>query len=473
MVHVAQRETAMVAGQRWRDLPVPTLGEWTPTDTLTVVLPARDNQDQLDLTLAALRHQTYPSELLEVVVVDDSSSPPLQVPPDDDRVRVVTRSEAVSHGSGAARDAGARASTSDIVLFLDSDMLADTRHIEAHARWHHVCDHALVLGRKWFVDVADVSPEQIDAVLGDGGQMDDLLDPAAPVQRHDWQEAQISAQHDLQEDSDDAFLTVVGATVSIRKEMYDHCGGFSSFGLRGIVDTEFGYRAYTSGCLIVPDADARSWHQGRRNFSTQGEQIKRARVGLAANHLPLPLFRPHAHGRQWAVPLVSALVDASEGPPGVADDDSAEALLLTVDSLLGSDVSDLAVTVLTGDRELPAWWRDYMGHDARVTVRAGARPSGFPSPVTVVVPPGLVLARDGVSSALAALDDSVRVVRTLPDELGRSVEVWRTRTLERVLRVGFDAVENSVLGEAWVAPATIGVSAPVVRVTQQGMITGW
>lgn len=470
MVHVAQRETATVAGQRWTDLPVPELGAWTPTDTVTVVLPARDNQAQLDLTLAALAHQTYPADLLDVVVVDDASSPPLRVPED---VRVVRRAEAVSHGSGAARDAGARASTADVLLFLDSDMLADAHHVEAHARWHHVCDHALVLGRKWFVDVAGLTPEAVGATLRDGGRLDDLLDPTAPAQRHDWQEAQIAAQQDLQLDTDDAFLTVVGATVSVRREMYDRCGGFSSFGLRGIVDTEFGYRAYTSGCLIVPDEQARSWHQGRRSFSTQGDRIKRARVGLAANHLPLPMFRPHEHGRQWAVPLVRALVDVSDGGPGPVPDEEAEALLLTVDAVLASDVSDLSVTVLTGGRELPAWWRDYTAHDARVVVREGAAPSGFPSPVTLVVPPGLVLARDAVRTALDALGDSVRVVRTLPDEEGRSVEVWRTRTLERVLRVGFGAVDESVLGEAWLAPAALGVRRALVRVTQQGMVTGW
>src|SRR5699024_6006436 len=117
-------------------------------------------------------------------------------------VRVVTRSEAVTHGSGAARHAGAVSSSSDIILFLDSDMLADSRHVEAHARWHHVCDHALVLGRKWFVDVTALTPEGIDATLAAGGQLEDLLDREAPAQRHEWQEAQIAQQDDLHLDSD-------------------------------------------------------------------------------------------------------------------------------------------------------------------------------------------------------------------------------------------------------------------------------
>jgi GT2 family glycosyltransferase len=462
-----------VPGQRWTELTVPTLGDWTPTATVTVVLPARDNQAQLDLTLAALRNQTYPDDLLDVVVVDDASSPPLRLPGSQQHVRMITRQEATSHGSGAARHAGAQSSSADILLFLDSDMLVDPRHVEAHARWHHVCDHALVLGRKWFVDVAGLTPEAIDTALADGLELTDVFPAAAPPQRHEWQEAHIVEQDDLVLDTDDAFLTVVGATVSIRREMYQACGGFATFGLRGIVDTEFGFRAYTKGCLIVPDAQARSWHQGRRSFSTQGASIKRARVGLAANHLPLPLFRPHGVGRQWAVPLVTVLVDLSgEGDQPLTDGET-EDLLLTVDAVLASDVTDLSVTVLTGSRELPGWWLDYIAHDARVRVVGEQRLSGFPSPVTVVVPPGLLLGRSGLSHALGLLDDVVRVVRTLPDSTGRSVEVWRTRTLERVLRVGFDSVSAELLGEAWVAPGALGVTSAHVRVTQQGMVTHW
>jgi len=73
-------QQATVVGQRWTDLPVPELGAWTPVDRVCVVLPARDNQTELERTLAALAHQTYPAELLEVVVVDDSSQPPLTLP---------------------------------------------------------------------------------------------------------------------------------------------------------------------------------------------------------------------------------------------------------------------------------------------------------------------------------------------------------------------------------------------------------
>lgn len=466
-------EQHVVSGQLWPRLPVPELGRWTPQERVAVVLPARDNQVELDRTLAALAHQTYPAELLEVVVVDDSSDPPLQVPTlAPSGTRLVRRDEAQSHGSGAARHAGARATSAEILLFLDSDMLADPRHVEAHARWHHVCGHALVLGRKWFVAVDDLDPAGIDRAAREGRGVADLL-TGRRWRTHEWQEDLI-AQHDqLTQDVDDAFLTVVGATVSVRRELYDRAGGFASFGLRGIVDTEFGYRAYTRGALLVPDEEALCWHQGARNFATRGGEIKRARVGLAANHLPIEMFRPQNRGRSWAVPLARVLVDVSGHGPGPLDDVAGEALLLTVDSVLGSDLTDLAVTVVTGQAEVPTWWLDYVAAEQRVGVSAEPPGTGFPSPVTVVVPPGVTVSPDTLSSAAALLSDEARVVRTLPDAYGTpSVEVWRTRTLERALRTGLEQTPPQVLGERWCPPEALGVRPVTARITPQGMVAG-
>lgn len=466
-----------VAGQRWTDLPVPALGEWTPTDRVSVVLPARDNQEELDRTLAALLHQSYPAELLDVVVVDDSSQPALVLPDlAPSGTRIVRRDEVQSHGSGAARHAGALASGADILLFLDSDMLADTRHVEAHARWHHVCDHAVVLGRKWFVTVDDLTPEGIAEAGSAGTGVISLLD-GRKHRKHVWQEDQVRAQQMLTQDVDDTFLAVVGATVSIRREAYQRCGGFSAFGLRGIVDTEFGYRAFTSGCVIIPDKEARSWHQGARNFSSRGGEIKKERLGLAANHLPIPMFRTQNTGRSWAVPMVRVVVDTHG--IDLTQDWATEALLLTVDSVLASDLTDLAVTVVA-DSSLPQWWLDYVGSDARVQVRTDGQAvtSGFPSPTTVVVPPGAVLEPGSLTAAVGLLSQDVRVVRTLPGWVGaQGLEVWRTRTLERALHAGWASdpaqVPEEVLGQHWVSEDALGVTRPQPRLTPQGMVTTW
>ena len=64
----------------WSVLQPPEIGAWTPTRTVSVVIPAYNCQESLNLTLAALAHQTYPAELLEVVIADDTSEPPIELP---------------------------------------------------------------------------------------------------------------------------------------------------------------------------------------------------------------------------------------------------------------------------------------------------------------------------------------------------------------------------------------------------------
>ncbi|SKA19760.1 Glycosyltransferase, catalytic subunit of cellulose synthase and poly-beta-1,6-N-acetylglucosamine synthase [Chitinophaga eiseniae] len=68
----------------WRKLP-----EYVPaqpiegTTSVTVIIPARDEAENLPLLLKALQQQTYPVDLLEVIVVDDFST--------DDTAGIVTR----------------------------------------------------------------------------------------------------------------------------------------------------------------------------------------------------------------------------------------------------------------------------------------------------------------------------------------------------------------------------------------------
>lgn len=454
-----------MGGQRWADLSVLPVGQWEPKLTVEVVIPARDCQEDLDRTLAALSVQTYPQKLLRVVVVDDASSPPLVLPElRPESTRFLRLDEAQSHGSGRARHAGAQSTTADVVLFLDADMVADRDHVDAHARWHHATSQALVLGRKWFVDFSGITPSEVAAHGPDG------LGPLLEGRRqrgHVWQEDFIASQDNLSIDSDDAFIAVVGANISIKRSLYKATGGFSAFGLRGIVDTEFGYRAYASGALIVPDDEAISFHQGARNFSSRGDEIKRLRTGLAANYLPIPLFRQSVNGRQWAVPMVNVFVDSRAASP--------EDVQITVDSVLASTFSDLVVTVIGSD--LPAWLTDYLGHDGRVTFLPESPPSAFPSPFTGAVDPGLLLEQACVQRSLTALDQAgVGAVRTHPSQLGgRQVGLWRTRSLLRAAStrpVDLDKRVAELAGEQWLDADTIGVAPGVVELTKQGMLVG-
>ncbi|MBB5788438.1 glycosyltransferase family 2 protein [Jiangella mangrovi] len=455
-----------VSRQEWTTVAVPGLGTWTPILTVTVVLPAKDCQDELDLTLAALAAQTYPAELMDVIVVDDASAEPLRLPAiRPERARILRLPAGDGHGSGRARHAGAEAATGDIVLFLDADIVATRTHVEAHARRHHAVADAVVLGYKTFVDFDGITPEDVVAATRDD-TFDQLLD-GRKQRRHAWVEDFIRDADRLTTFADDTFIAVVGASVSAPRALYGESGGFATFGLRGIVDTEFGYRIFTAGGVVVPEPEARSFHQGARNFATRGDEIKRERSGLAANHLPIPLFRPSDVGRMWRVPVVNAVVDATSGTP--------EEVQITVDSILASAYTDLVVTV-SPSKELPRWVEDYFAADARVRFAPDPVRTGFPAPFSLVVPAGAAIGRSAVGTLLALSgSEGVGLVRaTVSDEPGPPVELWATRALHRSRRNtgadGLDETARRLFGVHWVSGAEIGVRPAVVAVTQQGML---
>jgi GT2 family glycosyltransferase len=465
---VPQLIPSPVRRQEWRSNPPPTLGTWTPHLSLTVVLPARDCQGELNLTLAALAEQSYPADLFDVIVVDDDSEVPLVLPDArPPRTAILRLKPGEGHGSGRARHAGALASNGELLLFLDADMVATRQHVEAHARWHHVIADAVVVGRKYFVDFDGINPDEISSAVRHD-RLDALLQ-GRPREPHYWLERFIERSKYLTDWAADTFIAVVGASVSTPRALYHESGGFSSAGIRGIVDTEFGYRIFTAGGVVVAEMESITFHQGARNFAVRGDEIKRERLGLAANYLPVPLFRPANTGRTWAVPSVTVIVEAGHGQD--------EHVLLTVDSVLASSFTDLAVVVASNAGAQPqSWLTDYFAHDPRVSFTDNPVKSGFPSPFTAVIPAGAVLSHSTLTQLIQVSSDrEVGLVRaTLPGVSGSSVELWATRALHRSRRhqrhETLEQVAQRLFGEFWLSGEDVGLRPLVLTVTRQGMI---
>ena len=135
----------------WSSVAVPDLAGWQPTMTVSVVIPAFEGQPMLDLTLASLRDQTYPTDLLEVIVVDDGSDPPVQLPAvRPERTTLLRVRE--GWGKANAQRIGVAHSTGEILHLLDADMVVFPEHVAALARWQHTLPYAVTLGYKRFVD---------------------------------------------------------------------------------------------------------------------------------------------------------------------------------------------------------------------------------------------------------------------------------------------------------------------------------
>ncbi|WP_290818572.1 glycosyltransferase family 2 protein [Halovivax sp.] len=102
---------------------------------VSVVVPVYNDPDGIRATLDSLVDQTYPETASEVIVVDNDST---------DETPAVARSVAADHpglvrlvreteiqSSYAARNAGVRAASGDVIAFVDADVVADADWLEA------------------------------------------------------------------------------------------------------------------------------------------------------------------------------------------------------------------------------------------------------------------------------------------------------------------------------------------------------
>jgi len=324
-------------------LPVPRIGEWEPSMQVSVVIPALGGQEKLDLVLAALSQQTYPSELLEAIVVDDGTEPPLALPEHrPERTRLLRTPEGQWGISGAV-NTGIEAAEGEIILRVDSDTLLSRVHVESQARWHHLADYLMVLGTILYVtepEAAALTPGEVAAATA-AGRLGQRF--AQCGVEENWGAERIRLSDRLTRLDTRAYSVANGPAVSFPKALWKEAGGLREDLLLG-EDTELGYRFSQYGAVIVPDRSATAWHYGATTAMTRPDDADRARMPAIANCIPLSRHLRKAVGHVWEVPLVEVVVSA--------DGATHEEVCATVDSLLADRTADLAVTV-TGTWELP------------------------------------------------------------------------------------------------------------------------
>ncbi|GIF73523.1 glycosyltransferase [Asanoa siamensis] len=454
----------------WSVLEPPEIGAWSPTKTVSVVIPAYNCQESLNLTLAALAHQTYPEELLEVVIADDTSDPPIELPkirPANTRiVRVADHS--AGWGRANALHVGATNSTGEILHWLDADMVVFPAHVEAQVRWHHVSDDVVTLGYKRFV-TSWATPEEV-AERCAAGTIDTLF-AFEDTEPHDYVEKIIDDTDQLRAGDHLNFRAHVGATAALTRRLYEETGGLDT-SLRLGEDTEFGYRLTQAGAAFVPEPKAGSWHMGPTNMMQRGEALRRYNWPFLADLMPQPRWLRSVGNRSWQVPLVTAVVRA-EG--------SFELVKTCVDLLLMSDLTDMRI-FLVGDwasldngrmsvlkdpnldlRLVEATYR----HEPRVALVASAPEDVFPSPYRINVPVSAGVDANTVRRLVNIANrwqvGLVRVLAPKENAPEQTLALWRTSALRRAARAkrpdeSWEKAVVSVAGERWVSARDFAVA---------------
>jgi len=353
--HPVSSTQPIVVANDWTTLTVPELGSWEPTMSVSIVIPAHRPR-HLPHVLAALAAQSYPSHMLEVVVVDDGSDPPIVLPvvrPENTKLV----STAAGWGPGAARVTGVEQSDGDVLHWLDADMVPCRDEIEAHLRWHHTIDYAVVLGDRIFVHedaLAHLSPRQLREAVATGGRPDQLSQ--GPRTRNEWVHRILAETAQLSTAGPRAMRVHVTASSSVTRDLYLASGGFP-VDVRYGEDTILGYRLREAGAVFIPEPAAVSAHPGSSQVQREKDLVNRYAKPFITDLVPE--FRGHRLmvPRSYAVPYVEVVIPVAPS--------SLEDVAAAVNAQLTSRVPDTVVTLLADWHGLPQGRRSVLAARSR------------------------------------------------------------------------------------------------------------
>ena len=211
--------------------------------TLSVVIPTYDEPERLEATLKSLSQQDYPHEATQIIVVDDASPhldaerlhaaiAPLQL--------LLLRNEQ-NQGRARARNAALQVASSDLVVFLDSDMTVGANFLRAHAQRHQNHAEAVFVGNIRFA--REIPPTSLTRYLEGRGV------------------------HRVDTDKPIPFNCFVTGNSSVRRSSLLRVGFFDEdLTAYGGEDLELGYRLHLAGIPFYYAPEALSYHYHLRSL---------------------------------------------------------------------------------------------------------------------------------------------------------------------------------------------------------------
>jgi len=447
-----------IRGNDYSSLTPPEIGAWTPAMRVSVIVPAYNGQEKLDLALAGVAEQSYPADLIEVIVVDNGSEQPLRLP----EIRPVNTRLILCEipGRANARNAGLQVATGDVIHWLDSDVVLDRVAIEAHMRWHHLAPYLSVTSYLRFTTVE--SPTPADVIAADDRAK--LFEPADP---HEWIVNLVESTDKLRSAAQGAFPLHVGGSTSVNAGLIKAAGPMDEELILG-QDTEMGYRLSEAGAVFIPEPLSIGYHLGPTMRMRERTPISRVSHAFTPDRIPHYRWLRQHPTRQYLTPYVEVEIDVTDA--------SYEDVRATVDNLLAGTIPDLSVVLVGPWDEVEPEYRAPLtnprldlvlirGHyDGEARVRAGG--GAGPAPYVLRLPPGWVPGEDSVAQLIDLMTErSLGLVSVLLAERPEGIvaaRVERTAAFARAEMLAeegedLDGVVTEVYGSMWVDPETYGL----------------
>ncbi|WP_091227314.1 glycosyltransferase family 2 protein [Microbacterium sp. 3J1] len=254
-----------------------------PLPRVSVIVAQYDQPEELERTLHALAAQDYPPHLLEIVVADDGSPGPVAVP---DGV-VLVRQEDQGFRLAAVRNLGVRASSGDVLCFLDADTVPEPGYVRALTRLPALLPEAVTVGRRRHADFSGIAAD-VPVIEAAAGR--ELAEPA-------WLAEEYGRSRDLRDADDRSYRFVIGAVIACSRTLFDEVGGFDeSFTSYGGEDWEWAHRMWQAGAVLAHVPTAVAWHDGPEWAERDGSGLDRANAQTLRllTAIPVPGSAPRA-----------------------------------------------------------------------------------------------------------------------------------------------------------------------------------
>lgn len=236
---------------------------------LSVIVPVYNDPSGIGRTLESLTDQTLPQSVYEIVVVDNGST--------DETKSVVSDYAAVNEnlslevedevqGSYAARNRGIRASTGEVLAFVDADMSVDPdwlRHVVAEME-RRDADYLAC-------EVQLYPPGDEETLAGMYNRLTDLR-----------------VGHFLRE-----MRFAPTCSLVVRRSLLEDVGGFDPR-FRSSGDFEFGNRVHDAGRMLHYDPDVTMYHPERTTVTA----LLRKSYRIGRGKVELHRYYPDRYGHQ-------------------------------------------------------------------------------------------------------------------------------------------------------------------------------
>jgi chondroitin synthase len=314
---------------------------------VSIVIPVYNRRDKLSKTIAALTHQTYPLELMEVIIADDGSSDHPETVIDDFSSYFsmsYINQEDEGYRLSEIRNKGIEASTNEQIIILDCDMLPLSTLVESYMKYAHVSDKAVLIGGRRYINTDSISAQDIIQDINCATSLPSLRTDTGQIPKNglppseDWRYKIYRNTNNLK-NSKYPFRAFCGGNVCFHKSLISEIGGFDEdFTAWGAEDTEFGFRIYNKGYWLIPVDGAEALHQEPPNGSNETDRGAGKSITQPILIEKCPAFyRKMEKNRIYEIPKLSIYIPAYNAIQYIEE---------AIESALNQTYTDLEVVIV-------------------------------------------------------------------------------------------------------------------------------